>query len=116
MLFACFVLPYVEIPLILMFFLQFPESILVTRNLATASATAHLHPFKLYKLDDGPASTTTCTREEALHFYETMQRIRRMETTLSTLYKEKKVRGFCHLYSGQVSGIYNLNPVICFGS
>ncbi|VUZ42532.1 unnamed protein product [Hymenolepis diminuta] len=68
---------------------------------SASSATANLQPFKLYKLDNGPASTTTCTREDALHYYETMQRIRRMETTLSSLYKEKKVRGFCHLYSGQ---------------
>lgn len=65
------------------------------------SASAVLQPFKLYKLDNGPPSTTTCTREDALKYYETMQRVRRMETTLSSLYKEKKVRGFCHLYSGQ---------------
>ncbi|KAM7536908.1 hypothetical protein Aperf_G00000087403 [Anoplocephala perfoliata] len=77
------------------------ESVIVPRCFASASATAQLQPFKLYKLDKGPSPTTTCTREDALKYYETMQRIRRMETTLSTLYKEKKVRGFCHLYSGQ---------------
>uniref|UniRef100_A0A5K3EPB8 Pyruvate dehydrogenase E1 component subunit alpha n=1 Tax=Mesocestoides corti TaxID=53468 RepID=A0A5K3EPB8_MESCO len=71
------------------------------RNFASATATAQLQPFKLFKLNEGPSQTTSCTREEALNYYETMQRIRRMETTLSTLYKEKKVRGFCHLYSGQ---------------
>jgi hypothetical protein len=31
-----------------------------------------------------------------------MQTIRRIETSASALYKEKAVRGFCHLYSGQV--------------
>ena len=44
----------------------------------------------------------SCTREEALEMYKKMQAIRRLETTAGNLYKEKQIRGFCHLYSGQV--------------
>lgn len=41
------------------------------------------------------------TREDALDIYRKMQAIRRLETSAGNLYKEKIVRGFCHLYSGQ---------------
>lgn len=33
--------------------------------------------------------------------FRDMQTIRRIETSAGNLYKEKIVRGFCHLYSGQ---------------
>lgn len=60
-----------------------------------------MQPFKLHKLDDGPSTTTTCSREEAMDYYKKMQSVRRMENSLSNLYKDKKIRGFCHLYVGQ---------------
>lgn len=40
-------------------------------------------------------------RDEAVEYYKQMQTIRRLETSAGNLYKEKIVRGFCHLYSGQ---------------
>ena len=58
-------------------------------------------PYKLHILDTSPSTTVTCTRDEALHYYRDMQTIRRMETMAGNLYKEKAIRGFCHLYSGQ---------------
>jgi pyruvate dehydrogenase E1 component alpha subunit len=58
-------------------------------------------PYKLFKLDSGPSDETMVTRDEALSYYRQMQVIRRLETTAGNLYKEKKVRGFCHLYTGQ---------------
>lgn len=63
--------------------------------------TLQTRPYKLFKLDNGPKSETILTKEDAIFYFQKMQTIRRMETTASNLYKEKKIRGFCHLYSGQ---------------
>lgn len=41
------------------------------------------------------------TSEEGLKYYTQMTRIRRLEIATNALYKERFVRGFCHLYSGQ---------------
>lgn len=41
------------------------------------------------------------TREDGLQMLKSMIRIRRMEASANSLYKEKIIRGFCHLYSGQ---------------
>ena len=57
--------------------------------------------FIILKLLAGPNSSTTLTREDALHYYRQMVSVRRMETAAANLYKEKAIRGFCHLCSGQ---------------
>ena len=64
-------------------------------------ATFDYHPYKLHRLETGPATSTLLTREEALKYYHQMVTIRRMETAAANLYKEKEIRGFCHLCSGQ---------------
>ncbi|XP_074594067.1 pyruvate dehydrogenase E1 component subunit alpha, mitochondrial-like [Brevipalpus obovatus] len=64
-------------------------------------ATWQTKPYKLHKMDEGPSTDVTVTREDALLLYREMMRIRRMEAAANALYKEKSVRGFCHLYSGQ---------------
>lgn len=60
-------------------------------------------PFDLHKIEEGqgPSLEVECTREQALDYYHKMQSVRRLETTAGNLYKEKQIRGFCHLYSGQ---------------
>jgi len=42
------------------------------------------------------------TRDDAIKIFKQLITIRRMETAAGNLYKEKIIRGFCHLYSGQV--------------
>ncbi|XP_054258724.1 probable pyruvate dehydrogenase E1 component subunit alpha, mitochondrial isoform X2 [Macrosteles quadrilineatus] len=73
----------------------------VSKNNYATEATFETKPFKLHKLEDGPSTTVTISREEAIKFYKQMQTIRRIETAAGNLYKEKIIRGFCHLYSGQ---------------
>ncbi|XP_064078425.1 probable pyruvate dehydrogenase E1 component subunit alpha, mitochondrial isoform X4 [Macrobrachium nipponense] len=65
------------------------------------TATFETRPYKLHKLDEAPSASSSCTREEALLYYKQMQMIRRLESASGNLYKEKAIRGFCHLYSGQ---------------
>ncbi|XP_063895404.1 probable pyruvate dehydrogenase E1 component subunit alpha, mitochondrial isoform X2 [Helicoverpa armigera] len=64
-------------------------------------ATFEIKPFKLHKLDKGPATKATLTSEDALKLYENLAMLRRIETASGNLYREKIIRGFCHLYSGQ---------------
>ena len=42
------------------------------------------------------------SREEALKMYQQMNTIRSMENKANSLYKNRKIRGFCHLAVGQV--------------
>ena len=57
--------------------------------------------YKLHRMDEGPPTSTTISREESLRLYREMVCIRRLETASANLYKEKAIRGFCHLCSGQ---------------
>jgi len=72
------------------------------RALATkASATFQTKPYKLHKLDVSPSTDVSVTREDAIKFYREMATVRRLEAAANSLYKEKAIRGFCHLYTGQ---------------
>ena len=69
---------------------------------AASSAVFDCKPCDLHLFSEGPASTgLELNREEGLEYYKTMQTIRRMELKADQLYKQKVIRGFCHLYDGQ---------------
>ncbi|KAJ5093348.1 Pyruvate dehydrogenase E1 component subunit alpha [Penicillium angulare] len=56
--------------------------------------------FETYELDPPPYTLET-TKKELKQMYHDMVSIRRMEMAADRLYKEKKIRGFCHLSTGQ---------------
>ncbi|KAH8805721.1 dehydrogenase E1 component-domain-containing protein [Xylogone sp. PMI_703] len=56
--------------------------------------------FETYELDPPPYTLDT-TKNELKKMYYDMVQVRRMEMSADRLYKEKKIRGFCHLSTGQ---------------
>lgn len=58
-------------------------------------------PFKGHRLTP-PESFAVTTKDELLGFLKTMMYYRRFETMADNMYKERLIRGFCHLYDGQV--------------
>uniref|UniRef100_A0A8C6T2X5 Pyruvate dehydrogenase E1 component subunit alpha, testis-specific form, mitochondrial n=1 Tax=Neogobius melanostomus TaxID=47308 RepID=A0A8C6T2X5_9GOBI len=67
----------------------------------TPEATFEIKKCDTFKLDEAPATQVVLTRDEGLEYYRIMQTIRRMELKADQLYKQKIIRGFCHLYDGQ---------------
>nr|XP_004661599.1 pyruvate dehydrogenase E1 component subunit alpha, testis-specific form, mitochondrial [Jaculus jaculus] len=64
-------------------------------------ATCDIKPCDLYRLEEGPPVSTVLSREDALRYYRAMQVVRRLELKADQLYKQKYIRGFCHLCDGQ---------------
>ena len=58
--------------------------------------------FTPYKLEQLPETKLTLDKDELVSWYKSMETIRRMEIAADSLYKQKYIRGFCHLYDGQV--------------
>ncbi|CAJ2506930.1 Uu.00g081160.m01.CDS01 [Anthostomella pinea] len=56
--------------------------------------------FETYEIDP-PAYTVDVTKKELKQMYYDMVVVRQMEMAADRLYKEKKIRGFCHLSTGQ---------------
>merc|ERR1719188_1971618 len=81
--------------------LIFPQQSKAGMAHSVDEASFTIDPCELHILEDGPKTETSLTRKDALHYYKQMVTIRRMETAAGNLYKEKAIRGFCHLCSGQ---------------
>ncbi|XP_004453768.2 pyruvate dehydrogenase E1 component subunit alpha, testis-specific form, mitochondrial [Dasypus novemcinctus] len=64
-------------------------------------ATFEIKSCDLHRLEEGPPDRTVLTREDGLKYYRMMQTVRRMELKADQLYKQKFIRGFCHLCDGQ---------------
>lgn len=60
-----------------------------------------------------PKSTTT-TKEELLNYFNKLTVMRRMEIASDDLYKNKEIRGFCHLYIGQESIALGMDEGLTF--
>ncbi|XP_040093755.1 pyruvate dehydrogenase E1 component subunit alpha, testis-specific form, mitochondrial isoform X1 [Oryx dammah] len=81
---------------------QKPASkVLVASCKYSNNATFEIKKCDLYRLEEGPPVTTVLTRGDGLKYYKMMQTIRRMELKADQLYKQKFIRGFCHLCDGQ---------------
>uniref|UniRef100_A0A8D0AW12 Pyruvate dehydrogenase E1 subunit alpha 1b n=1 Tax=Sander lucioperca TaxID=283035 RepID=A0A8D0AW12_SANLU len=75
----------------------------VSRSFAdfTSQATFDIKKCDVHRLEEGPPLKAELTREQGLRYYRIMQTVRRMELKADQLYKQKIIRGFCHLYDGQ---------------
>ena len=67
----------------------------------TSKAFKPSRKFDLHQCD-GPTDTTSMlSREQATAMLNQMMTIRRMEMAADALYKQRLIRGFCHLAVGQ---------------
>ncbi|KAM4718163.1 pyruvate dehydrogenase E1 subunit alpha 1b isoform 4-T4 [Anableps anableps] len=89
--------------------------VVVSRSLSdfTPQATFDIKKCDVHRLEAGPPVQAELTREQGLQYYRTMQMVRRMELKADQLYKQKIIRGFCHLYDGQPCGLVQTLRELC---
>ncbi|OAF68729.1 hypothetical protein A3Q56_03518 [Intoshia linei] len=68
--------------------------------------------YLVHNLAELPPNFTELSRENGLKYLTKMMTIRKMENASNALYKEKEIRGFCHLYSGQEAVCVGMNAAM----
>jgi pyruvate dehydrogenase E1 component alpha subunit len=71
-------------------------------------------PKKLEGIFTGPTSSISVSGDEMLKIYRLMELIRRTELAAEAEYKQRKIRGFCHLYAGQEAVATGLESVATY--
>lgn len=66
----------------------------------------HEDSFQAYRTEI-PGLEVQVTKDGLLSMYKDMNTMRRMEMAADALYKQKLIRGFCHLAIGQVNISFN---------
>lgn len=68
-------------------------------------------PFKGHRLEPPPAYAYT-NQTELLEMYRVMAYYRRFEIVADTMYKNRLIRGFCHLYDGQEAIVAGMDSAL----
>ena len=76
--------------------------------------TSELREMKGHMIDNLPTQAVT-NKKELLEYFKTMYVMRRMEIAADVLYKEKQVKGFCHLYDGQEAVGMGIEAAVTWG-
>ncbi|XP_059207875.1 pyruvate dehydrogenase E1 component subunit alpha, somatic form, mitochondrial-like isoform X2 [Centropristis striata] len=67
----------------------------------TTQATFEIKKGDVHRLNEALDTQVVLTRQEGLRYYHAMQTIRCLELKAGQLFRQKIIRGACHLYNGQ---------------
>ncbi len=82
------------------------------RYMSSSASFEVTRAFKGHKLDTLPSTTVETNKDEMLQFYKTLAYYRRFEIVAATLYSQRLIRGFCHLYDGQEAIITGMEAAL----